>query len=645
MLLLTLMVLGTTAQAQFDPLFGDGHSGTLTVTQRTTVNLSLALSADVQPGAATLEVVSSLGLAPGDLVLLHQHSALLASDAGDQRRLDLRSTGAGQVEWLRVATVRGTTLDLVTPATRAFPAALSQVVKVPEYTEVTIADGGSLVAAPWDGNAGGLVVVVCTGRFVNHGLVSATAAGFRGGVASGATSTSCSMNDPLGTGRGESVDRGRFGERGAGNVANGGGGICPPHTAGAGGALVGRGGSGEGIPGPVGGVSISRGELEPLLFGGGGGGSINQVGNRGGGVVLIRATQLFGPGRFEADGESGERTFSQGTAGSGGGAGGTLHLRTRTRLECASASASGGGGGVGGWGDPTRNTGQAWAGGGGGGGLVLLQSSDLACAGGALAGRSESGRGYLLPGAEFESASDPAGIGLVRLERSGFDAPAPPRIDRPRMGEVVQPRTRVEGVAPSGDSVILSAGSRAMATFVVTDGGHFAGELIGLEVGPAVLTARASAVGTLSGPSVPVVVSVAEPPDAGAEADAGADAPDAGDRGGLLPVVSSVAQCQRPWEFTPATLSSGRFSLEPLAEPLPEGLEVDETSGVVRWTPPSSAKSTRFVLAQTSGANTDRLAVSVTVVCQAQVGCGCGATADLSWLVLALLARRRRLVA
>ncbi|WP_244981472.1 adventurous gliding motility protein AgmC [Corallococcus exercitus] len=402
---------------------GDGHNGALTVnTVGTQVNTYTRLTATAPAGQAFVNVVSTTGFAVGDLVMVYQSTGLAGVTIGSQTAIDLSTAQVGRWQFARVAALTATRLTFTagTTLTAAFtgtPAAsAAQVIRVPEYSSVTINAGASIVAAPWDGQVGGLVVFLSKGAVNNAGAISATGMGFRGGLYRNGNGDGCTgINQayPGGTSKGEGVVPANFSLAGTppanttgyGNVGNaGGGGICHNSGGGGGGAggSGGRGGrtwsgdNGGGASasrdvGGLGGVQMNFSAVDHLLFGGGGGaGHSNDDsgggGGAGGGIVFIRAASISGAGSISADGAQGVDTTvgtsSEGfpvngnDAAGGGGAGGLLYLRVTGNLSCGtnSVTARGGRGGI-------ANYDEHGPGGGGGGGRILYQSGSGTCTG------------------------------------------------------------------------------------------------------------------------------------------------------------------------------------------------------------------------------------------------------------------------
>lgn len=403
--LLGLLATGT-ALAEPDSFWlGTGRNGLLRVDQpNTVINHSGQLTAAAAAGTKVLTISNADAFTVGELVLIHQSAGLSPIPvSGDQRAINLGSSPVGRFEYGRVELVGGGTLQLTAPLQYSYAANVSQVVNVPEYTDVQVLSGASLKAVPWNGSSGGILALLATGTVTNDGLISADGAGFRGGAfinhqgGEGCTS----LDEAAGVGasyKGEGLVAGRFGTAGGrGNLATGGGGGNCHNSGGGGGGHSGLGGKGGYSPGQgtqpddvggLGGASVVYLPYEHLLLGGGGGGGGGHVdvgtpGAAGGGVVILRAGDVAGTGQFSASGASANFVTSGGDDGAGGGgAGGAISLRAARELKCGLAQAAGGNGG------DTRNvSSKSGPGGGGGGGAVFLQAQTITCPVSVVAGQ------------------------------------------------------------------------------------------------------------------------------------------------------------------------------------------------------------------------------------------------------------------
>lgn len=347
---------------------GDGRDGPLEVsTAGVVVNRQTPLSADAAAGDPFVLVVDATPFSAGAVVLLVQ----------SQWKSDGERYRVGEFSLHAIARVVGPRLEFTSPLTRPWRVGETQVVLVPQYTDVVISSGGSLEAPPWNGSSGGVLAFFATGGVRNDGAVSAAGKGLRGGTTREAPqSGDCPGADepaPRGAERGEGVLVGGFGSMATGRRANdsgGGGGNCVYAGGGGGGSLGegGQGGFGE-MGKDVGGQGGAALAFAGLVLGGGGGasnGSFGQGrnGGRGGGAIFVRARSLDGSGSYDASGQGGVAPSGRFGGASGAGAGGSVVLEVVDTARC-SLSANGGAGGDGAASGP---------GGGGGGGNISLRA-------------------------------------------------------------------------------------------------------------------------------------------------------------------------------------------------------------------------------------------------------------------------------
>jgi uncharacterized repeat protein (TIGR01451 family) len=309
-----------------------------------------------------------------------------------------------------------------------------QIIRVPQYSSATLGNGGNVaVATAWNGTVGGVFAIDVAGALTLNGTVNVDALGFRGGggrtLAGGTGNTTdyrtlatVNLNASKGEGiagtpryvissAGALVNTGVEGlpsgsnARGAPGNAGGGGTDGDPagnseNTGGGGGGNGGVGGTGGNswntnlAIGGFGGVGYPANVGQFVMGGGGGAGTtnngtsdpntnttgINSSGATGGGIVVIRASEVAGTGTISANGGNSLNTQNDSTGG--GGAGGTVVvLAQHSGLTGLTASAHGGDGGTAwgtqGPGSPCPGGGACnyhGPGGGGGGGVVILSS-------------------------------------------------------------------------------------------------------------------------------------------------------------------------------------------------------------------------------------------------------------------------------
>ncbi len=382
---------------------GDGHMGSKHIVAQESVNSYAALLFDAAIGAASIDIDSIGPLVDGDRMLVWQtNSEELLVGAGT---LDLSGFRAGSYELVRAqhvtANAVGASVQLTAPLAHAFTAKGTQVVRVAEYTDLTIDSTGSLVAPAWDGRVGGIVAVLVRGTLRADGAITVDALGLRGGVTyTNAGPYTCGTQNGLWkdgyAAKGEGLvrsayypatatgDPGTFTGGRPNETSGGGGGVC--HNSGAGGGGNGSAGGQGGHDydsngvgrdvGGLGGLAITFSVKDRLVLGGGGGAgdrhaTVDTTGARGGGVIFVRAHDLIAGGAITANGAGAGPTNHDGAGG--GGAGGTIVLSILGDATCAQPiTATGGAGG-------STTMGSVGPGGGGGGGHVMFTAQKTSC--------------------------------------------------------------------------------------------------------------------------------------------------------------------------------------------------------------------------------------------------------------------------
>jgi MYXO-CTERM domain-containing protein len=457
--LLVAGVFGSkSAHAEADTFgLGSGRTGAGSITTAgTVVNAYAGITANVAVNATTITTSNGAAFAPGDLVLIWQTTGVATALSGSQVAVSLSGAEpTGSFEYARVKSVAANVVTLTNPTVGAYAANVSQIVKVPEYTTLSIAAGGSITAAPWDGAKGGIVVIFATGAVTNAGTISADASGFRGGVIKNdLTIYSCSALDgPVvdsaitpgqnalagGAKKGEGLFPADYSTDivtdptsaalsvtyGRGNITSGGGGGDCHNSGGGGGGHGGIGGQGGNTwsgetpigsrpVGGLGGAEVTYDALTRLTFGGGGGAGeenngVGTDGGNGGGVVVLRADALAGAGTITANGGASANSANDGAGG--GGAGGLVVVRVTGNATCGGIEANGG---AGGHCDTDHGPGA-----GGSGGVVLLQSATSSCTATEAAGPNGD------DGSDAGRNSDPGSGGVTKTPPTGGYSPAP----------------------------------------------------------------------------------------------------------------------------------------------------------------------------------------------------------------------------
>lgn len=359
---------------------GNGKDGPLEVSSDIEVNVFATLSQPAVEGTKELLVSDTSGFAKDDVVLVWQPNGLEGTRRESVTLDD--SVGAGRYQLLRIVDVVTGKLGVATTVRGTFAPA-SQVVRVPQFTNLTIPKGGRIHAKHWTGRTGGMVAFFVSGELVVDGEIAADGAGFRGGKGRKTPATfGCDGLDRTTlehgyANKGEGLANGAI--VGAPNLANGGGGGACHNAGGGGGGHGGRGGKGgrscrdcdgdRDAPQGLGGAAVLYDVATRLVMGGGGGAgetddsnSPDNDGGDGGGVIFIRAGSIRGAGGIHSIGAQGGGSDESGAGG--GGAGGLVFVDAPG--GCVTTSARGGKGG-----DVRVVNAGLGPGGGGGGGVVV----------------------------------------------------------------------------------------------------------------------------------------------------------------------------------------------------------------------------------------------------------------------------------
>jgi uncharacterized repeat protein (TIGR01451 family)/uncharacterized protein (TIGR03382 family) len=453
-----------------------GSDSSATITTSTVINQYFRVTADVAAGATTIQVTPGGMLSmlkPGDLALLHQAQGakIDSTDAATYGQItDLK--GAGLYELFTVESVNtgtgavGVAAGCGRTGTRnAYSASgKAQLVRVPQYSTLTVQNGGAISATPWNGTTGGIVAVVAESAVIDGTI--AAAGGFQGGAAAVNVSTANFTGyrtSTLSSGgqKGEGVAGGTAeytasfgGSFGRGAPANGGGGGNSYNAAGGGGAGVSNGAvySGAGVMdlgtypqaawrldpeydtannngasssgGGRGGYALSSAALDPLTVPPGdaswGGASRAQLGGRGGHPINPSQSRLFfGGGGGAGHGDNVIAAIPN--AGRGGTGGGVLLLLSASLGGTGVISADGQPGA-----DsmpPAVTIGTDGPGGGGGGGGILI-SADSTQGSLRFSARGGAGgahkRATMAPGPEATGGGGGGGGGGVTLAGPGL---------------------------------------------------------------------------------------------------------------------------------------------------------------------------------------------------------------------------------
>lgn len=307
---------------EFTGYGGTGSSGALTVNGVPngpsnpiyTDSVRTYLTAAASAGATSVTVASSSGINVGDEVVIIQ----------------MLGTNAGRYETRTITSLTATSLSFSGGLANSYPTYLAgstvtQVVRIPQYTTVTLNSGGFLTVSPFNGQTGGVMFFRAnSGIVVNYnatmsGTISVKGKGYSGGGL-GATGSG----------------------PGGGAVGIGGSNTTPAHPSY---AIMGSGGGGSstaGSGGSGGGILIVKTSgtitLDGVIDASGNAASGTNAGGGSGGTLILFSdtlTRTTSCGTLTATGGAGNGT---GTAGQNGKA----FINFATTLNCANATPAAG---------------------------------------------------------------------------------------------------------------------------------------------------------------------------------------------------------------------------------------------------------------------------------------------------------------
>jgi uncharacterized repeat protein (TIGR01451 family) len=239
---------------QYDVLASAAAAGATSITVNAIANLS---SGETTGGGA---------LAAGDVVMLYQPRGASIDTTNTPTYGTISGYGnAGNYELRSVRSVAGNviTLDASSDGSSCISglknsySAGAQVIRVPQYTNLTVNAGASVVASTWAGTTGGVLSALVQNTLTINGTVSVSGLGFRGGIRDGSdrasgglqTVTFVSDANPAGGAKGEGIASDIGGSFGGVTLAysNSGGNFeigAPANGGGGGGSHNGGGGGG-----------------------------------------------------------------------------------------------------------------------------------------------------------------------------------------------------------------------------------------------------------------------------------------------------------------------------------------------------------------------------------------------------------------
>ncbi len=314
------------SQIPIGPQYGNGHDGPKTVSGSEILDVYKSQSGNATDDHVDVASGDEASFSPGDLVML------VKSRGND-------TTNTGPWEFLTVLSTADSLVTFTTNLVNSYQDAgnnQSQIVLVPQYTVFDCPFGQTLSNTPWDGNIGGIAVIVAKTSITIGGSVDVSEDGYRAGAAAAQGSTDTGK-------QGGSHPNETFTKANAANGGGGGGGTgsgsAQAASGGGGGAYVDNGiiGQVRASPAGAGGNSYGIADLSKIFFGSAGGGGGEQVdvgipgtGGKGAGIVILIAPTIIITGSIVSNGQVGElstQVNNHRDGCGGGGAGGSVLLK------------------------------------------------------------------------------------------------------------------------------------------------------------------------------------------------------------------------------------------------------------------------------------------------------------------------------
>jgi hypothetical protein len=303
--------------------FGNGSDGVLSIGSDTTD--APIDSACTGTGNTTTLSATNASFAVNQIILIHQSAG----------------TSGGSWELNQIADYVAGTITTTWPLVNTYSSG-AQVLVMKQYSGITVNGSSTLLAKLWDGNAGGIIAYLCSGKCSIIGAMSANARGSRGGATEVSTGNQSTLPVRAYCGDGNTQlttrddDTGGTGGGGGGNNKGGGYGDGGSPGGGGGNGTVGTIGVKKGATAGAAGLTGGSVDLTSMCMGGGGGAGgcdwpVNNYGGAGGvggGIILIFAREFVLTCLMTSNGGNGANgTGPNDNFGGGGGAGGSIFIK------------------------------------------------------------------------------------------------------------------------------------------------------------------------------------------------------------------------------------------------------------------------------------------------------------------------------
>ncbi len=170
-----------------------GKDGAQTVSGNNVLNKYSPVTSNINAGSSSISVLAqsnSLGLCPGDLIMVYQaQGATISSTNNIGYGAITAYNNAGLYEFVYVQSVNANVITTASNLLNNYTVGgMTQVIKVPQYTTLTVNAGANVISKAWKDTIVSSVIyrmggIVCihAANIINNGTIHTNGAGFRGG--------------------------------------------------------------------------------------------------------------------------------------------------------------------------------------------------------------------------------------------------------------------------------------------------------------------------------------------------------------------------------------------------------------------------------------------------------------------------------
>ena len=336
---------------------GNGSDGAITITQSS--NCQTGTGDFSSAFCKATDITAAITANTNTQITVTSTTGFLANE--DVLLIQMDGANAGNYETHTISTVDSSTqVTFKETVTNAYSSTKAQMIRIPQFTNVTVNSGGTITVSAWNGTTGGVLYFKANGTLTvnSGGVIDLNGLGLAGGSqTAGGAGTAVSATNANNT-DGNAGAAGTAGVAGTGNGGGAGGGAPTGGNGGnsaTGGVRGGGGGGGASGGGGAGGSYMTASSASNAGAGGGHGGNGGATAASQGGVGGTAGTAASAGTAFGTSYSYRSKIFpgsggGSGGAGSGGGGGGAAAATGVGNIGNGGKGGNGGNGGAGGTG-------------------------------------------------------------------------------------------------------------------------------------------------------------------------------------------------------------------------------------------------------------------------------------------------------